>query len=428
VTFPQFFRLRQQFERVRIDDVHAETIRELARLNLEERVRAGDSVAITAGSRGIANIHVIIKAAVEHFRGLGAKPSIVAAMGSHGGGTPEGQRQILAGYGITEASCGCPVQCSMDTVVLDRTAEGIPVHFARDAAEAHHVLVVGRVKPHTRFVGAFQSGLMKMLLIGLGKHNGARVYHRAFEDYSFDHIVRSVARRVIDKGRILAGLGMVENAYDETALIRGVLLDDFEAQDTALLALSQRWLPRLPFDHADILLLDEIGKEISGSGMDTNVVGRKQHDHKAGVDEFPKIKRIVVRSLTEATHGNATGLGLCEFCATRVVKDMNPQTTWVNVLTAGNPTAGMIPPYFDTDRETLEMALGTIGLVEPARAKIVWIRNTLDLAEVECSEAYLEAVSGRKDLQLLRKLRPLPFDAAGNLPSSIDSLPSSPLK
>jgi len=231
----------------------------------------------------------------------------------------------------------------METVLLDRTSEGIPVHFARDAVEADHILVVGRVKPHTRFVGEFQSGLMKMLLIGLGKHEGARIYHRAFEDFSFDHIVGSVGRRVIEKGRVLAGLGVVENAYDETALIRGVLPHEFEEQEKQLLTLAQGWLPRLPFDRADILLIDQIGKEISGSGLDTNVVGRKEHEHCAGPNEFPKVKRIIVRSLTEQAHGNATGLGLCEFCLTRAVKAMNSHSTWINVMTAGNPAAGMIP-------------------------------------------------------------------------------------
>ncbi len=422
MNLPRFFRVRQQFERARLADVPGEVRRELQRLNLRERVRPGESVAITAGSRGVANIHLIIKAAVEHFKSLEAHPFIVAAMGSHGGGTPEGQRRILSDYGITEEFCGCPVRCNMETVILDRAPEGIPVHFARDAAEANHVLVVGRVKPHTRLIGEIQSGLMKMMLIGLGKHEGARIYHRAFDDYAFDRIVRSVSRRVMDKGRILAGLGIVENAYDETALIRGVLPHDLEEQEKQLLALAQRWMARLPFDHADILLIDEIGKEISGSGMDTNIVGRKHYEHDAAPDEFPKIKRIIVRSLSERTHGNATGLGLSEFCLTRAVKAMDARMTWVNVITAGNPSGGMIPPHYDTDRETLEIALGTIGLVEPPRAKLLWIRNTLDLAEVECSETYLETARQRPDLEVLVEPRPLQFDAAGNLPSSIQGM------
>ncbi|MBI5774257.1 MAG: DUF2088 domain-containing protein [Verrucomicrobia bacterium] len=419
MTFPRIFRVRQKFERTRVADVAAEARRELERLNLRERVRPGQTVAITAGSRGIANIHLIIKAVVDFFKELGAPPFIVAAMGSHGGGTSEGQRRILTDFGITEDFCGCPIRSSMETVILDHTPEGIPVHFAGDASGADHVFVVNRVKPHTRLVGELQSGLMKMMLIGLGKHAGAHVYHRAFADFSFDQIVRSAAQRVIEKGRVLGGLGIVENAHDETALLCAVLPREMEEQEKQLLALARRWLPRLPFDHADILIVDEIGKEISGCGMDTNVVGRKFQMHQAAPEESPKIKRIIVRGLTEQTHGNATGLGYAEFCLTRAVEAMDRRSTWINVTTSGYPAVGMIPPHYDTDREVLEVALGTIGLVEPPRARLLWIRNTLDVVEAECSEAFLEAARQRSDLEVLGEPRPLPFDAAGNLPKTL---------
>jgi hypothetical protein len=213
-------------------------------------------------------------------------------------------------------------------------------------------------------------------------------------------------------------LGIVENAYDETALIRGVLPHEIEEQEKQLLILAQRWMPRLPFDHADVLLIDEIGKEISGSGMDTNIVGRKHYEHDPAPDEYPKIKRIVIRGLSEQTHGNATGLGLSEFCLTRVVKVMDTRATWINVITAGNPAGGMVPPHFDTDRETLQVALGTVGLVEPSRAKLLWIHNTLEVVEVECSEAYLEAAAQLTNLEISVAPRPLPFDDSGNLPLS----------
>jgi len=419
VIFPRTFRVRQTFERTRVADVAAGTNREMERLNLRDRIQPGHSVAITAGSRGIANIRFIIKSAVDHFKSIGARPFIVAAMGSHGGGTSDGQRRILSDYGVTEEFCGCAIRSSMETVVLDQTAEGIPVHFARDAAEADHVFVVNRVKPHTRLEGDFQSGLMKMMLIGLGKHEGAKVYHRAFADYSLDQIVRSVAQRVIEKGRVLGGLGIVENACDETALLRSVLPHELEDAEKEMLALARRWLPRLPFDHADILLVDEIGKEISGCGMDTNVVGRKKYVHEAGPEEFPKIKRIIVRGLTEQTHGNATGIGYSEFCLTRVVKAIDTKSTWINVITSGYPAVAMIPPHFETDREVIHAALGTIGLVGPAHAKLLWIRNTLHVEEVECSEAYLEAVRQRNDLEVMSDLRALPFDDAGNLPAHL---------
>jgi hypothetical protein len=417
--FPKTFRVRQKFERPLVAHIAATVRDELTRIEIAQRIQRGQSVAITAGSRGIANIAAILKATVEFFRAVGAQPFIVAAMGSHGGGTPDGQREILRGYGITEDSLGCPVRTRMETAVIDHTPDGVPVHFGCDAMEADHVVVVGRVKPHTELFGDHQSGLMKMLLIGLGKHEGAKIYHRAFVDHSFDHIVRSVGRRVIEKGRILAGLGIVENAYDQTGLIRAVLPHEFEAQDRELLALAVKWLPRLPFDHADLLLVDEIGKEISGCGMDTNVIGRKRYEHWPAENEFPKIKRIAVRSLTDQTHGNATGLGKSEFCLTRVVEAMDRRVTYINVATACYPQVAMIPPHYDTDRELLDVSLATIGLNEPSRAKLLWIQNTLHVEEVECGEAFLPLARTRGDLEILTEPRALPFDAFGMLPRTM---------
>jgi len=417
--YPRTFRVRQKFERPKVADVSATVQREFEHIGVAEHVRPGQRVAITAGSRGIANIAAILKATVEFFRAAGAQPVIVAAMGSHGGGTADGQRVILRNYGITEEFCGCPVHTRMETTVIGRTAEGIPVHFGCDALAADHVVVVGRVKPHTELFGDHQSGLMKMLLIGLGKHEGAKIYHRAFVDYSFDHIVRSVGRRVIEKGRILAALGIVENAYDETGLLRAVLPQEIEAQDKELLALARRWLPRLPFNHADLLLVDEIGKEISGCGMDTNVTGRKRYEHWSAEDEFPKIKRIAVRGLTQQTHGNATGLGKSEYCLTRVVEAMDKRITYINVATACYPQVAMIPPHYDTDRELLDVALSSIGLIDPPHAKVMWIRNTLQVEEVECGEAFLPLARERADLEILTEPREMIFDGLGMLPRTM---------
>jgi hypothetical protein len=421
-AYPQFFRVRQKFEAPRVDDILATVTAELGRLGLDRTVKPGQSVAITAGSRGIANIAVIIKAAVQFFQGLGAKPFLVTAMGSHGGGTAEGQRAIIEGYGITEAFCGCPIKASMETIVVCQTAEGFPVHFDKHASQADHVLVVGRVKPHTDFVGDVESGLMKMMLIGLGKHEGAKVYHRAILDYSFPQIVRSVAGRVLEQCRIVAGLAILENGYDETAKIAAVGAAELEARERELLKLARRWLPKLPFQLADILLIDELGKNISGAGIDTNVVGRKHVYHRAAEDEFPKVKRIVVRGLTEETHGNASGIGLAEFCTTRAMNQIDHVKTRINCLTSGNVAACMVPVNFDTDREILAAALPTIGLTEPIDAKILWIRNTLALAEVECSQVYWNEARERDDLEVLSELRPLSFDAAGNLPQFMDEL------
>lgn len=415
--YPQVFRVRQKFAAPRVDDVAQAVHRELSKLNLSGKLRPGQSVAITAGSRGVANIATILKAVVQHFQDLGAKPFIVPAMGSHGGGTAEGQRAVVESYGITEPFLGCPIRSSMETVVVCQTAEGFPVHFDRQAFEADHVVVCNRIKPHTRFVGDIESGLMKMMLIGLGKCEGATVYHRAIQDYSFGQIIRSVAGEVLRRCRILAGLAIVENAFDQTARIEAVAPEHFEAREKELLALAKQWMARLPFTHVDVLLVDEIGKDISGTGLDTNVVGRKFDDHKAVESEFPKVKLIVVRGLTEATHGNAVGLGCAEFCKSRVVREMDLHATRLNAITAGHVSAAMLPLDYETDREILNLALGTIGLVEPANARLLWITNTLELAELECSAAYLAEARRRDDLEVLTPLRDLPLDAAGNLPT-----------
>jgi hypothetical protein len=266
-------------------------------------------------------------------------------------------------------------------------------------------------------VGEIESGLMKMMLIGLGKHNGAKIYHRAIQDFSFGQILRSVAREVLARCRIVAGVAIVENGYDETARIEAVAPQQFEEREKALLLLARQWLPKLPFARADILFIDEIGKNISGTGMDTNVIGRKYNDHAAREDEFPKIKRIAVRGLTHETHGNATGLGIAEFCRSEVLRAMDPVATRINCLTGGHPTAAMLPLDYPSDREILDAALPTIGLTDPPHARLMWIHNTLDVREVECSEAYWSEAQGRNDLQVLCPPRVLPWDDRGNLPA-----------
>jgi hypothetical protein len=418
-NYPRIFRVRQTFERQIVADIPATVEAELSRLNLATKVKPGQTVAITAGSRGVANIAIIIKAVVDHAKRLGLLPYIVPAMGSHGGGTAEGQAELLAGYGITEATMGCPVRASMETVVVCQAAEGFPVHFDKHAFGADHVIVVNRVKPHTMFVGDVESGLMKMMLIGLGKHNGAKVYHRVIRNYSFGQIVRSVAREVLSRCRVLCGVGIVENAYDQTAQIKAVGSHEFEDREKELLVTAKKWLPRLPFKQAHILMIDEIGKNISGSGMDTNIIGRKFNDHEPREDEWPKIKIIALRGLTPETHGNASGIGISELVRQRVVDEMNREITNINCETAGHVTAAMIPISKQTDREIIDLSLTCIGMVEPPEAKLMWIRDTLHLSELECSEAYYREAVERPDLTVLEEPRALPFDAIGNLPDHV---------
>ncbi|MCC9608692.1 DUF362 domain-containing protein [Blastopirellula sp. JC732] len=417
MQLPKLFRLRQTFPRPLVDDIPAEVDSQLASLELSKQVKPGETVAITAGSRGIAHIKEIIKAIVDHLKGIGAKPFIVPAMGSHGGGTAEGQLGVLASYGITPEYCGCEIRASMETIIVCQAKEGFPVHFDKHASEADHVVVCGRVKAHTDFTGEIQSGLMKMMLIGLGKHNGAKVYHKAIMDNTFTQIVQSVAREVLSQCNILCGLAIIENGYDETGHIIGVPADQIEKREPELLRLANTLLPKLPFEEADLLIIDEIGKNISGAGMDTNIVGRKFNDHAATGDEKPRIKRIALRGLTEETHGNASGIGMCEFCLTRMVEQMDRNITNINSVTSGHVTAAMIPIYYDTDREILENALQTIGLRPPQDARVMWIPHTLSIDEVVCSEAFLAEAKSRDDLEVLFEPLEIPLDSQGMLPA-----------
>lgn len=414
-AFPKMYRVRQRFEATRVDDVPGEVRRQLVGLHLEDRIGQGDTVAISAGSRGIANIATIIRAAVEHLQGLGAVPFIVPAMGSHGGGAVAGQTKILADYGITPETMGCELRATMDTVIVDHTPQGIPVHFDRFAFQADHVLVVGRVKPHTGFVGDVESGLHKMMLIGLGKHEGAKIYHRAIANYSFMEIVTAVAQSVIEKCKIVAGLAIVENAYDETALIEAVPPDRFLERESALLKLAIDWLPRLPFDACDLLIIDRIGKNISGTGMDTNVVGRKFNDHAATARDRARCMRIFVRGLTEETHGNAAGIGLSEFTNQRTIDAIDRRITAINCLTGAHPTGGMLPIAFETDREVIGAALSTIGLTEPPDAKVIQISDTLHLGECLVSERFAPQFAERPELEIVGDSTAMAFDERGNL-------------
>jgi len=415
MSYPRMVRIKQRFEGPRVDDIPATVESQLAALDLGQKIKPGETVAITAGSRGIANIALIIKSAVEHIQSLGAKPIIVPAMGSHGGGTAEGQRGIIEGYGITEAYTGAEIRASMETVIVDKTPQGIPVHFDKHAYEADHVLVCGRVKPHTGFVGEIESGLLKMMLIGLGKHEGAKVYHRAILDYSFGEIITAVADSVLDKCGIVAGLAIVENAYDETALIEAVAPENFVSREKELLKLAKQWMPRLPFNKVGLLIIDEIGKDISGSGMDTNVIGRKYSDHCPTEKDDVAVKRIFVRGLTHETHGNACGLGLAEFTNSRTVESVDQNITIINSLTGGHPSAAMIPVHFPSDREVLDNALPTTGLAAPEEARVIHISTTLHVGEVLVSEAYLPELEGRDDLAIIDGPSEMQFDADGNL-------------
>ena len=418
-TFPRMIGLRQESEGERIDDVGREVAHELERLRLGEAVKPGNSIAITVGSRGIANIALIVRSAVDYLKTLGAQPFIVPAMGSHGGATAVGQRQVLEAYGVTESYCGCPIRSDMDTVVVGESPQGFPIHCDRIAFEANHILICNRIKPHTGFAGNVQSGLIKMMLIGLGKKNGATIYHRAAMDFGFDTIAKEIARGVLEKCSVIGGLAIVENSDDDTGLIEAIPPQDIESREPELLRLSQQWMPRLPFDSADVLLIDEIGKNISGTGMDTNVIGRKHSKGSGNQQVPPQVKRVIVRALTPQSKGNACGIGLADFCLDRVVAAMDRESTVLNAVTSLHVASAMIPVSYETDREVLATALSTIGLTSPKDARILWIKNTLKVGQLACSEAYLDEATKRQDLVTLGEPYDLPFNEQGFLPAAV---------
>jgi hypothetical protein len=388
---------------------------ELARIGLASLIAPGQTVALTAGSRGVANIATIIKATVDYLQTIGARPFIVPAMGSHGGGTAAGQLDVLHHYGITEDSMGVPLRASMEVVQIGESPEGLPVWLDKYASEADHIGVINRVKPHTDFSGALESGLFKMMTIGLGKYHGAQHYHRANVQYGYEHVIRSVGRTVLQQARIAFGLGIIENGYDQTAVIRAVRASEFEATELELQALSKHLAARLPFDFMHVLIVEEMGKNISGTGMDTKVIGRIMNIIEPPPTQ-PRILRIYVRDLHHDSYGNAMGVGLADFVSRRLVSKIDPTATYINGLTGLSPESVRLPLTCDTDREAVEAALGTIGLVKPEEARIVRIQNTLLLEELEVSAALLPEVQSRHTLEMVWGPKPLIFDSTGGLP------------
>ena len=414
--YPSFVRLRQHFERPRVENIAAAVQAALAKIDPGRTIRPGQTVALTAGSRGIANIPLILRATADFLKRLGARPFLIPTMGSHGGGSAEGQRHILESYGITEEAIGIPLRASMDVVSLGNTPEGFPVVLDRHASEADHIAVIARIKPHTGFHGPIESGLLKMMMIGLGKHVGALQYHRILLEQPYDLVVRSVSRTMRAHAPIAFGLGIVENSYDETALIEAMAPADFEPAEERLLVLARKWLPRLPYRTPDLVIIDEIGKDISGSGMDTNVVGRKRAFRtQPPPADLPAPRLIFVRGLSERTHGNAAGIGLADFTTARLVKAMSYRDTVINCLTAGYPEGAFVPVYFDSDREVLDAALAIIGTRRPDEARVLRIKNTLCVEELEATEACLAVPSDNGELQVLGAARAPSFDASGNL-------------
>jgi hypothetical protein len=382
------------------------------------KVKPGARIAVAVGSRGISNLSAVVAEVIGILRRAGAQPFIVPAMGSHGGATPAGQREILEGYGCSEKAMGVPIRDSMEVEELGTTEEGIRVFFSVEALRSDGIVAVNRVKPHTDFSGKVGSGIQKMLAVGLGKQKGAASYHGAASRLGLERVIRSVGRFNLQATPILYGIALIEDGFHETARVVVLPRDEIAVREDALTEEARRLMPRLPFEEIDFLIVDEFGKNITGAGMDPNVIGRSVHGYSSALSDRstkPKVHRLFVRDLTPESHGNAIGIGLADFTTSRVVRAIDPKSSYMNALTALSLLSVKIPITFDTDREAIARGLGTLALEDPSTARVVRIKSTLALEKLEVSESLAPLMNGRADLEPLRGPEEMKFDPGNNL-------------
>jgi hypothetical protein len=416
---PRFFRVRQRFPRPRLDDVPAAMRAELERVFPAGSLRPGMEIGVTVGSRGIRGIAEMARAAVDFFKERQAQPFILPAMGSHGGAEGEEQRDLIAEYGVTEETMGVPIRYAMETRSLGKTDGGVEVFLARAAWDADGVLLLNRIKPHTDFKGRIESGLSKICAIGLGKLDGAREYHSHIFDIGLGEAILQASGRVLESGKILGGVGILENAYHDTARLGGVTVDGFFDQEAALLDEARGLMGRLPFGQFDVLVCDRMGKNISGAGLDTNIIGRGVYGYVAGqpwMEGMPSITRIAVLDLSDESHGNGTGMGLVDFATERFYDKVDLRVTRINSVTACAPGGAKTPVVLPTDREAIATAVRTTQR-RPEGPRVAYIRDTMALEELYLSEALLAETRAASDLEILSEPAPLPFDDAGTLAS-----------
>jgi hypothetical protein len=413
MQFPRLLVIRQKFPDRRIVDVAGAVRAQLAAGGFAARLKPGARVAIGVGSRGIHNIATIVHSAVQYWKEQGMQPVIFPAMGSHGAANAAGQAEVLASYGITEATMGCPLISQLEVVSLGKTADGIEAFMDKVAYDSDGVMLVGRVKWHTDFAGRIESGLFKMMAIGLGKFAGAQRYHAYAYRLGLEHVVVSVGRQVLQSGKILGGLAILEDAYHNTAKIDAVPVDVMEAREEQNLALVKSWMAKIPMD-LDILIMDEIGKNISGAGMDTKVANRGVQGEYNPWPNTPKFQRIFVRNLSEHTYNSAVGLGMADVVTDRLVNRIDWTPTLINSLTANTPAAIRTPIHFPTDRECLERVAPTVGRLSLDDVTYGWIRNTMELTRMAVSENVRAAVEQNPLLEIEGTID-LEFDAAGDL-------------
>ena len=413
---PAMFAVRQHFDVLPAVDVLGTLDREWPRaMGPLSALAPGANIAVAVGSRGIADIAVLVRGIVARLTAAGCRPFVVPAMGSHGGATAAGQTEVLAHLGVTEAAVGAPVRATMEVVSLGE-AEGIPLFLDRFAWEADGIVLVNRVKPHTDFVGDIESGLLKQLVIGLGKQAGAEHYHRLGVVRGMAETVPAAARALLDRVNVVFGVALVENEKHCTAVVRVVPPEELEETERGLLELARRHLPGIPVDDIDLLVVDEMGKDISGNGLDPNVVGKAAPSYSAPRSR-PRVSRIFVRDLTAATEGNAAGLGVTDAITTRLWEKIDVEATAVNAFTSCAPEDAKTPAVFACDRDAVCALLTTIRPTTPDDVRVVYVRNTLDVERLWVSAGCLDCLAPPPAVVVEPTGRRLPFDAAGNLVS-----------
>lgn len=411
IPIPKMAKVKQTFSDAKLDDVQGELTAQLQQSKIRQSIKPGMSVAIAVGSRGVDQIAEMTATTVKCLRELGAKPFIVPSMGSHGGATAEGQREVLRHLGVTEESVGAEIRSSMEVVTLGSLENGLPVYMDKYASEADGIVVINRVKPHTAFRGPVESGLMKMLSIGLGKQKGAEACHQLGFKHMADH-VPAMAEMIIQQKPVLFGVGSVENAYDKVAQIAVVTPEEMYEKELELLEEAKRLLPRIMFDHIDVLVIDEIGKNISGDGMDPNITGRYPTPYAHG---GPDVNKMVVLDLTSETEGNANGVGTADFTTQRLVDKMDLEATYANGLTSTVVGPTHIATTLPNDRQAIQAAVKTSNILDFHDVKMVRIQNTLELGEIEISQALLQQAEDMAETEIISDLYALPFNDDGNL-------------
>ena len=413
IPTPKMIHVRQKFQTQKLDSVSKAVVEQFKRPEIRARIKPGMTVAVGCGSRGINNIAECARAVVGELKALGAKPFIFPAMGSHGGATAEGQREVLEGYGITEAFVGCPIHSQMDVVEIGKLADGMPVYMDKLAAAADAVAIIPRIKPHTNFRAPIESGIVKMLTIGMGKIIGATTLHTYGMD-TFGQLLPDAAKLIMAKKNILFGVAMVENAADETAVIEVVPSEQIFAREPVLLAKAKELMPRLQFDEIDVLVVERIGKNISGSGMDPNITGRNCRFIEWNMKPF--VKKIAVLGLTPETHGNACGIGGADVTTMKLYKELDVAKTYANIITSTYLDGGAIPIIMNTDDEAIRLAIKTVVRVKPQDCRVVRIANTLEILDIHVSEPMLPYIKANPLMfDIVGAPEAMKFDAKGNL-------------